>query len=207
MSAQVIKLGEGYYFLKINNLMQENQLNEIWEEINFLSYRTKFNFDTNTARYKNGELKSNKVGIWLDDAYAERKFSNYFKYYKNWLTDEASQNLLSTSLFWRQLFHCNSDSTLLSYYEDGKSYDEHEDTSRFTQLFWTCKQPKKFKGGQLEFTDFNYEIEIEDNTMILFPSWFRHRVKPVILEEKTPDDQDKFFCNGRYVFTTFYAGR
>ena len=204
MSAQVIKLGEGYYFLKITELMTFTELSEIWEEILFLSYRSKFQLDTSTARNENGELRSNKVGIWLDDVYLLRKFSNYFKYYKKWISDEAISNLLSTSLYWREFTHTKTDNTLFSYYEDGKYYDEHEDTSRLTQLFWTFKQPKKFNGGRLVFTDFNYEIDIEDNTMILFPSWFKHKVTPVILEEKTPENREKFLCNGRYVFTTFY---
>lgn len=204
MSAQIIKLGEGYYFLKINNLLKPNQLEEIWEEINFLSYRLKLSSNTNTAKNSKGELLSNKVGIFLEEIYQQKKFSNFFKYYKNWINEETQTNLIKSSLSWRNLFSCFQDSTLLSYYEDGKYYSEHYDYSRFTQLFWTFKQPKKFRGGQLVFTEFNYEIEMENNTMVLFPSWFFHKVNPVILEEKTPEGQDKLLGNGRYVFTTFY---
>lgn len=204
-SASVIKLGEGYYFFKVENFLKEQELSEIWDEINFLSYRSKFELDTSTARDKNNNLRSNKIGIWLDQVYTERKYSNYFKYYKKWINDETRDNLLKTSLFWRELNHCDRDTTLFSYYEDGKYYREHEDTARLTQLYYTFKQPKKFTGGQITFTDFNYIQEIEDNTLIVFPSWFKHEVKPVLLKEKTPDKQDKLECNGRYVFTTFFA--
>jgi hypothetical protein len=205
MTAQVIKLGEGYYFLQIKNLMKQEELAEVWDEIKFLSYRSKFEFDTNTARDNNNEMRSNKIGIWLDSVYTSRKYCNYFKYYQKWITDETKENLLKTNLFWRELLHCRIDTTLFSYYEDGKFYKEHEDTARLTQLFWTYQHPKKFTGGQINFVDFNYQIEIEDNSMVVFPSWFRHEVKPVLLNEKTPDCQDKLLCNGRYVFTTFYS--
>lgn len=205
MSAQVIKLGEGYFFLRIDNFLTQNELSEVWEEINFLSYRNKFQLDTNTARDgETGELRSNKIGIWLDNVYTNRKYSNFFKYYKKWITPEATENLLKTSLFWRELHHCCHDGTLFSYYEDGKYYREHEDTARLTQLYYTFKEPKKFSGGQIGFTDFNYFQEIENNTLIVFPSWFKHEVKPVLLKEKTPDEQDKLEQNGRYVFTTFF---
>ena len=204
MNAQIIKLGEGYYFLKIKDLMTSNQMSEIWEEINFLSFRSKLQQDTSTARDLEGNLKSNKLGVWLDNIYSERKFSNYFKYYKKWLTDETKTNLYKTTLSWRELDSCGLDNTLLSYYENKVFYSEHIDDSRFTQLFWTFKQPKKFEGGELIFTDFNYQIDIEDNLMILFPSWFFHKVKTVYLNEKTSEDQDKLTRNGRYVFTTFY---
>jgi len=204
MSAQVIKLGEGYFFLKINNFLKLNEINEVWDEINFLTFRSKLKKNTNTAETENGELLSNKNGVFLDDIYSERKFCNFFKYYKKWNNEQTKINLLKTSLFWRNLFVSQFDSTLLSYYEDGSYYKQHTDESRFTQLFWTFKQPKKFSGGELVFTDFNYQLETENNTLILFPSWFAHRVEPVVLNEKTPEDQDKFLCNGRYVFTTFY---
>ena len=206
MSAQVIKLGEGYFFLRIDNFMNPNELKEVWEEINFLSYRDKFQFDTNTARdEETGGLGSNKIGIWLDNVYTYRKYSNYFKYYKKWMTSQTEENLLKASLFWRELFHCRQDTTLFSYYEDGKYYKEHQDTARLTQLYYTFKEPKKFTGGQIVFGDFNYSQEIENNTLIVFPSWFKHEVKPVLLKEKTPDEQDKLECNGRYVFTTFFS--
>ena len=206
MSAQVIKLGEGYFFLRIDNFLCKNELEEVWEEIIFLSYRNKFELDTNTARdCETGELRSNKIGIWLDNIYTDRKYCNFFKYYKKWITDEARENLLKTSLFWRELNHCNCDGTLFSYYEDERYYKEHEDTARLTQLFYTYKEPKKFKGGQLVFTDFDYSQEIENNTLVVFPSWFKHEVKPVLVEEKTPNEQDKLECNGRYVFTTFFS--
>lgn len=205
MSAQVIKLGEGYFFLRIDNFFSSQELNDVWEEIYFLSYRNKFELDTKTSKnLTTGELKSNKIGIWLDNVYTNRKYGNFFKYYKKWMTHEAFNNLVSTSLFWRTLTQCNQDTTLLSYYEDGTYYKSHMDSSKFTQLFYTHKEPKKFSGGQIIFSDFNYSQEIKNNTLILFPGWFEHEVKPVILEEKTPDSQDKLQCNGRYVFTTFF---
>lgn len=206
MSAQVIKLGEGYFFLRIDNFLCKKELEEVWEEITFLSYRNKFEKDTGTSKnIETGELLSNKIGIFLDDVYTDRKYCNFFKYYKKWITKETRENLLKTSFFWRELNHCNYDRTLFSYYEDGRYYKEHEDTARLTQLFYTFKEPKKFTGGQIIFSDFNYSQEIENNTLILFPSWFKHEVKPVILDEATPDEQDKLECNGRYVFTTFFS--
>ena len=206
MNAQVIKLGEGYFFLRIDNFLKLNELSEVWEEIKFFSYRSKLKTNTHSAKFsETGELKSNKIGVWLDDIFTDRKYSNFFKYYKKWITPEAFGILVKTNLFWRELAFCEFDRTLFSCYENETYYRVHQDTTRITQIYYTFKEPKKFTGGQIVFTDFNYLQEIENNMLIVFPSWFNHEVKPVLLNEKTPSEQDKLECNGRYSFTTFFS--
>ena len=204
MNFKFIRLGESLHFLVIENLMTSQELSEIWEEVNLLSYRSKLLLDTSTARNADNSLKANKQGFFLDDVYRYRKFSNYFNYYKKWISLENKKKIEENNMSWRPLFNCKHDKTLFSYYEDSDFYDEHQDTALYTQLFWIFKEPKKFEGGQLELTDFNYQIEVNNNTMVIFPSWYSHKVNKVTLQDKTPEQRDKLLCNGRYVFTTFY---
>lgn len=203
MKIEIVSLNNSYNFLKISNFLSSEELESVWDEITFLAYKSKHLSDPGSALDEFNKPIATSSGIWLDDIYKERSICNYFKYYKTWLSEDL-KNHLEKAFYWRSFFICDDDSTLLRYYENNSFYKPHIDQARFTQLYWTFKEPKKFTGGQLIFDDFNYEIEIENNTMIVFPSWLFHQVKPVVLKEGTPDNKDKYNCNGRFVFSTFY---
>ena len=47
------------------------------------------------------------------------------------------------------------------------------------------KEPKKFTGGDFSFSDYDVTIPCVNNSMVIFPSSFKHEVSPV---EMTSDD-------------------
>ena len=55
--------------------------------------------------------------------------------------------------------HTNSDSTMISYYDTGKYYKPHIDSTHFTCLIWLFKEPKQFKGGDLKLIPAKETIE------------------------------------------------
>ena len=73
----------------------------------------------------------------------------------------------------------NADNTMLHAYADGASYFEHHDKAVLSFVYTFRMKP--YNGGELMFGD--YKPTLEDNSLIIFPSYERHYVTPVITEE------------------------
>jgi predicted 2-oxoglutarate/Fe(II)-dependent dioxygenase YbiX len=41
------------------------------------------------------------------------------------------------------------------------------------------KEPKPYTGGELVFTDYRFTPDLQNNSVILFPSFMTHAVEPV----------------------------
>ncbi len=88
---------------------------------------------------------------------------------------------------------------LYSLYTNKDYYGAHRDWAVATVLFWFCRTPKKFTGGDLVFEEINETIEFKNNRIVIFPSQFKHEVTPVVMD----DDED--VKNGRYCITMFIS--
>jgi hypothetical protein len=73
---------------------------------------------------------------------------------------------------------------LVSYYEDTGYYKAHRDQGMITAISWIFSEPKKFKGGNLIFTDYDINIEVEVGKAVIFPSRIRHEVSPIEMKEQ-----------------------
>jgi len=70
----------------------------------------------------------------------------------------------------------------LSIYSDGDYYLPHIDESLYTSVLWLNKEPKEYEGGNFIFhfeDGSTEEVETKNNRMVLFPSFYKHEVKPV----------------------------
>lgn len=174
---------EPFPYIRVFNFYSEEELKLIWEELEFilndriLSGPEK----TSSAMYNNEILKKNK-GVFLDTLYVNRDTSNILTINKKFF--KHLSNMLSKTNHWifkNSLSGVNWDTTLISYYENCDHYKKHYDCSSYTCLTWFFKEPKKFSGGDLIFSDFNLKIEIENNSFIFFPSLINHEVSEVIM--------------------------
>lgn len=77
----------------------------------------------------------------------------------------------------------NCHNTLLNYYDHGDHYKPHWDYGAFTCLFWFCREPKRFTGGDLHLPDFNDTIPFRHNRLVIFPGQVGHAVTTVEVEE------------------------
>jgi hypothetical protein len=93
----------------------------------------------------------------------------------------------------------NSDSTLISYYEENDHYDSHHDTFQWTQCTWFVREPRLFTGGDFDFPESGFEVKLKHNRTVFFPCCFLHRVSPVKFHT-----QPKEIGFGRYTITHFY---
>jgi hypothetical protein len=99
----------------------------------------------------------------------------------------------------RLFFNTNRENCLISYYENNDYYDEHCDVFSITILIWLYKEPKKYKGGDLILTESDCKIENINNRMVMFPSYYLHKVTPVKFNETVSE-----LGYGRYTITHFF---
>ena len=89
---------------------------------------------------------------------------------------------LKDNVFANYLQMCNLDVTQLNCYDKDSSYGLHPDHAVLSAVTLLYEAPKRFTGGELQFTDYGYTPKMDNNTLVLFPSFIQHEVKPVIGE-------------------------
>lgn len=186
------------YLLK-GNYFTEGELAAIWRELDHLNRPGVFEMPDQTggALDEEGAEKKANAGVWLHQVYKKPKYSAIFqavgKLFEGYTVEYALMNYHN-----RGVIMTDSSNHLVSYYEDQDHYKPHRDRAVATALHWLWKEPKKFEGGVLTFTDSGEEIPLTNNTMILFPSYAVHEVSPVTM---APEDRGKGL--GRYCISTF----
>ncbi len=192
---KIFNYKEPFYHTIIHDYYDKTEEKLIWQEIEFLNQPGKLLTPDKTGD-ENASL--NKVGIFLDDLYHH----NEFRKLSNILTFNRKifliNDLLKENIFSKYLMICNHDLTLLSYYGDKSYYKSHYDNFTVSSVTTFWKTPKKFEGGNLIFTEYNYIPELNHNSTIIFPSCEWHSVSPIILEQ---DDG----ISGRYSINQFFT--
>lgn len=183
------------------NFYTKEEQDKIWQELDFLTYGGKLlsGDKTGSAINDHGHIKNNHA-IFLDDVYGYkyRFVSNILTILRKTFTPKLLDTLVDFNPLFRNIKMCNHDATLLSYYQHGDSYFSHTDLCNYTILNYFYKEPKQFTGGELYLNDFCKSIEIENNMVIFMPSSYRHEVKEVRMDDKTP-----FSGKGRYCLSQF----
>lgn len=164
---------------------KENDL--IWQELCFLNTDlTNFSGPekTGTARNEEGEILKKTKGIFLDEVYNLRNFSNILKINRKIFDKDLCQSLIKEHTFFNYLKESNKDSTLIQYYENSDYYKSHWDKSLIMTISWFFSTPKSFTGGDLLFDDGTL-IECKNNRFIIFPSILNHEVREISMAEKS----------------------
>ena len=87
----------------------------------------------------------------------------------------------------------------MSYYEHGEEYKSHYDEFSLTALWWTCKKPKRFDGGNFIFSDYDETVEFKDNRMVIFPSIIMHKVTKVTMQEQYLNQKYGRICLSQFL--------
>jgi hypothetical protein len=188
---------KAFPYLKIRNYYTEKELELIWQELDFLTNKEKLQTPDKTGQQKVG-MKHNH-GVFLDDVYCNRNYSNILKVNRKTFSADVYKLYSGLHDMYENIYMVNHDTTLLSYYENQGFYKSHSDVATITSLQWIFKEPKKFTGGNLTFTKYNETIEIENNMMIMFPSFIKHEVTAVEMRA----DYCGYKGNGRYCLSQF----
>lgn len=185
-------------FLLVRDFYTSDELSLIWKELDFLTRpeimvpgnMTNPNVDA-TGVYS----KKNKVHF-LDEVYTNRQTSNILTLNRKVVQPDVITAFADLNFGYNAIKNCNVYYTQVGYYENADYYKSHSDAGNYTALTWLFKEPKKFSGGNLTFTDYGYTIEIENNMMAIFPSFVLHEVDEIKLDDMSTN-------NGRYVIAQF----
>lgn len=168
-------------YIHVKNFYTEEELNLIWIELNFFQSNpeTFKSENTNGAKDKDGKLLKKNRGIFLDEMYNDR-----FRSVSNILNcNRKLFNILNVDNWFFKNIDVDKDTTLLSYYENSDYYYPHKDNTVATACTWFFKEPKKFKGGDFCFPEYNIEIPVENNSLVIFPGHMIHAVTKIEMEE------------------------
>lgn len=156
---------------------------------------------TSAATYENGVRKKRGMGRFLEDIYMDKACSEILQINRKYFTLEFAEQIEKYSKHFRYLRTSSRSSTLLNYFEGNDHYKAHYDSCVLTITTYFWKLPKRFEGGELIFTDYNYKTDVSPWDLLVFPSYLLHEVTPLKLLDKTQDED----LPGRVSLSTFVS--
>lgn len=188
-------------FITIDNWYNEEELKEVWEEIESLTKPSILLPPelTGSATTNTGMLIKRNHGVFLDGYYAKDRdksaiIRNFVKKFEPY---DIKAQIARHNWFLDYITKFNYVSSLLSYYEEGDAYLPHSDNCLITICIHLFKEPQCFTGGELciEHTT----LPLTNNRLVLFPGVVKHSVNPV----KFNEENKPYSGNGRYTVTHF----
>jgi len=196
-----------YPFLVFDDVVQEEELNDVYDEINYLQKFARPPQETSPAYDINGKILKSNSGIFLYKFYNLDFLSDHSFIVKN-LRKIFSFDVQKAIRNYNPIFshfipdNLFLDGQLLSIYSDGDYYAKHCDQAIYTCILWIHKEPKNFEGGEFffHFEDGSVEeVEVKNNRMVLFPSFYLHEVKEIkLLDNDFPRCAISTFLNINY---------
>lgn len=191
-----------YPFLVFDNLIPQEDLNNVFDEVNYLKKFTNPPAETSSAINEYGDYLKSNTGIFLQDFYNTNFYDNnsfIVKSLKQMFNSDVQKEIRNYNpIFSHYLVQNLGCSILLSYYSDGDFYSKHYDRAIYTGVLWIHKEPKTFEGGEFLFhfeDDSVEEVEVKNNRMVLFPSFYKHEVKRIKSLEEYPRCAVSMFLN------------
>ena len=190
---------EPFPYIVIDDYYERNELEYIWEELDFLSHPHKLKRATKEAggAVADGKLLKKNFHRYLDGVYTERELSNILSINRKLFQDNYKLFRQHPHWFFQNVMF-NNDYTQVGYYEDNDEYGQHYDCATVTSLTWLYREPKRFIGGDLFLGNEKIKIDCVNNRTLIFPSMIRHSVNKIQMEE---EHQNKRL--GRYVISQF----
>ena len=189
---------EPFHYLEIRNLWTEEQRSKMFDEMLYLENDNAFLQPEETGSALD-EAKPNIVlkrnsSVYMERVYndKDRSCSAILKHKDRTFSILQTNGMEKSWFFFQRML--NVDSTLISYYEDADYYKPHFDNAITTSLSWFFKEPKKFNGGEITFTDYGITYEVTNDLTLIFPSNIRHEVSEVSINEEDKGKQCGRFC-------------
>lgn len=191
-------------FLVIDNWFDKQTEKAIWSELDYYLSKNKTEQlraeNTIVAHNEKNEPLGRSYRWYIDRLYTQegRTYSTILQRTDMFQKFEFHEIMQNIKPQYRSFTDTNRTSTIISYYENNDYYKPHHDAFQWTSLIWFYKEPKKFTGGDLKFTEPDYKIDVKHNRMVMFPCYYLHEVLPV----KIKDLKDT--GHGRWTLTHFF---
>ena len=182
-------------YLLVKNYFSENDMALMLDELKFLTPKMTYSPPKDMP---DGTKQNNQIN--LDNLYGDRETSNIMNV-MNKIYDDSKliQTLNDMSWFYKVWQYTNTDYTFVAYYEDTDYYKAHRDIAVISLMYWLWEEPKSFTGGNVHLTDYDIEIPLERNQLMIMPSSMNHAVDPI----KMIDNKKKLSGMGRYCIIRF----
>ena len=181
MNEIIYKLSDPFPHIVVENMYTDDELFLIWEELDFLTKPHKFienDLGTGIDEITN-KSKSESKSIVLNEVYRKKEISNILNVNTKLLTNNYLQLFSQINPQCESILQQNELITKIRYYENEEKYLPHIDNYNYTAITFFHKFPKSFDGGELIFDKYSYEIECNNNLMILFPSCIEHSANTI----------------------------
>ena len=198
----ITKVNKPFPYLLVDEFYDDSEVNLIWQELDFLAQPFKYQDGSfsNKEKDRDGVAVKQSKCIHLDNVYADRKISNILMVNRKLFSEQITMAFSDLSFGYDYFSKCNLDYTTLTLYDEDDYYLPHDDFSMYSAITWFYKEPKKFKNGDLVFSDYNHSVEVKNNRMIMFPSQIIHQVDKLVF-----DDTPRIFGDGRYAISQFVS--
>lgn len=186
-------------YLIIENTFNQEELELIWQELEFLNQPGKLlpPIETGPAETPEGKLLKSNKAVFLNELFSyNSNVSNILKINRSILSQETKNKFSQLNFGYGSIWQSNKHTTLLNYYTDGDYYKPHIDCALQTFVTFFYKEPKEFSGGDFWISGYDHKIEIKNNMTIAIPSFLMHHVDTVKMK-------NKIHGNGRYSMTLF----
>ena len=182
------------YFIA-EDYFDETQINDMLTELRFLTPKMVYQNGKNMVE---GHKKNVQIG--LDDMYQNRDTSNIIQTLNTIYHDkDLIQTRKDMSLCYEIWNYTNLDNTFVAYYENSDYYKGHRDIAIISMMYWIWEEPKSFTGGDIHLTDYDIEIPLKRNQLLIIPSSIKHAVNKIQMN----DDTKKLSGMGRYCIARF----
>jgi hypothetical protein len=192
----------------VRNFYTAEELQLVWKELSVICSPFLLQSEEHTgAAYDNKSetfLKKGS-GLFLDRIYEGRRDVSHILSLGRKIFDKSFIDLLvKEDPNFKHLHTCDSDHTLVNYYEGGDEYKRHTDKCVFTANIVLWREPKKFDGGifLMGENENAYDFKLNSNDMVIFPGYTLHAVTPIVMHE--PHTQ---WYSGRYSIANFVSYR
>ena len=184
----------------IDETFNTEEYNKILNECLFLCSPNKLLPPEKTAAAKNtdGELRKSNKGLFLTEVYNNHNISDIITFSKKLVNKDLFDFFAEHDYFYKAALNCRDMFTLLSYYENSDYYKPHTDNATITFITWIFQEPKAFNGGNL-ILNYDKSIDCVTNRTVIFPSFIKHEVTPVIMEEEKLNQK-----LGRFTISQFF---
>ena len=190
-------------YVYLQNIFSETEMQLIYNELDFYQQSKSVFFQKNSnstfgATNSEGVNLKNNGGFFMNSLWREIK-SPIGRFTCSLFRDEVFNH--NDNHFFKN-FAPKMQALLVSYYESKDYYKPHRDLTVASLVIWLWKEPKKFSGGEFNFTDFpNLKLKTANNCAVLFPGQYEHHVNPVKMTNGFSDNNLDGY--GRYSFTLF----
>ena len=164
-------------YLIVENFFKDEEVDNMLSEIKLFDENGLFCFQPG-LKMEEGHKHNTQLG--LDKLYAIRQASYTLTKLDEIFHDKKLvKKLEDMHWFYDSWGLTNYDSSFVTKFVEDDYYHEHRDCAVISWMYWLWEEPKSFTGGDVRLTDYNIEVPVKRNQLMIFPSSIRHSVNKI----------------------------